>query len=168
MKPLDFLIGTSSLSLVFFFLNCTISFGLGKVPKSILKNYVRFLRVGNEFSYENKIHWQKQIYYNVHHINIEGWEKINNYLQKQFIHFEIIEIYFSNCQKLKVQFKYLQVHWKYIIYQFKMPKIFLKECTQKNWYYFHKFIYLLYLLLETPKFCIVELLFSITLSCVHP
>jgi hypothetical protein len=40
---------------------------------------------------------------------------------------------------------------KYINFAFKpMPTIVKKECTQKNWYYFHKFIYLLYFLFGGP------------------
>jgi hypothetical protein len=70
---------------------------LEKYPKSILKNYVHFLGLGMNLAMKTKS-FDKKIYYNVHHINIEGWEKINNYLQKQFKYFEIFEIYFSNCQ----------------------------------------------------------------------
>jgi hypothetical protein len=70
---------------------------LEKYPKSIPKYYVHFLRLGMNLVMKTRS-FDKNIYYNVHHINIEGWEKIKNYLQKQFKYFEIFEIYFSNCQ----------------------------------------------------------------------
>jgi len=37
---------------------------------------------------------------NVHHINIERWEKKNYYFAKTIVWFQVLEIYFSNYQKI--------------------------------------------------------------------
>jgi hypothetical protein len=52
MEPLDFCIGTN-LSLAFL-KNCTISYGLGKVPQKYLKNYVHFLRLRMNLAMKKK------------------------------------------------------------------------------------------------------------------
>jgi hypothetical protein len=39
------------------------------------------------------------IYINVYHINIKGWEKK---IGKKIVYFEVLEMYVSNSQKLKV------------------------------------------------------------------
>jgi hypothetical protein len=44
---------------------------LKKYPKNISNNNVNFQKVGDDFNYENKLHEPKELYWNVHHINIE-------------------------------------------------------------------------------------------------
>jgi hypothetical protein len=69
---------------------------LKKYPKSI----PHFYGVGDYFCYnENKLDYPKKLYENVHHINIEVLEEKTKYLQKYFTHFQVLELYFSNCHK---------------------------------------------------------------------
>jgi hypothetical protein len=93
---------------------------------------------------------------------LKAGENEKNYCRKNSHTFKYMKISFKTIKNPKVQFKYLQVHWKNIIiliYFLKpMPTIVKKECVQKKMILFHNFIYL-YFLFGEPQFLYNKVIF---------
>jgi hypothetical protein len=160
MEPLDFLNGTSSLLLtsqkklyhVIWTWKCT-----PKISQKVKKLRMNLIIKTNSIDKTNI--WECSLH--------QYWRlgKNKQLFAKKFVYFQIFDIYFANCQKLKIQFKYLQVHWKNIIISIwllkSMPTIVKNQSTQKNWYYFTNLFTCYTVYLETLNFCIMKLFFGL-------
>jgi len=57
-----------------------------------------FQRVGDDFTYETKLHWQKNC---IRMFTTSILKCLKKKLQNNFKYFQVIEIYFSNCHNCK-------------------------------------------------------------------